>query len=154
MKRLETVPGVGPIVALTAIAVFAEVSRFASAKHAASYAGLVPSTFQSGERDAHGHITKRGSAELRAMLCEAAHHARRPVHPLHPHFARVCARRGYKTAVVAVAHRLCRILFAMLRDGTDFSVIRVGVEEGNFKRTTTYQYRLRPKPAGRLPAAG
>jgi transposase len=51
VKRLETVPGVGPIVALTAIAVFAEVSRFESAKHAASYAGLVPSTFQSGERD-------------------------------------------------------------------------------------------------------
>lgn len=86
VKRLETVPGVGPIVALTAIAVFAEVSRLESAKHAASYAGLVPSTFQSGERDAHGHITKRGSAELRAMLCEAAHHARRSAHPLHPHF--------------------------------------------------------------------
>src|SRR5580658_3492971 len=47
VKRLETVPGVGPIVALTAIAVFAEVGRFESAKHAASYAGLVPSTFQS-----------------------------------------------------------------------------------------------------------
>jgi transposase len=154
VKRLETVPGVGPIVALTTIAVLAEVSRFESAKHAASYAGLVPSTFQSGERDAHGHITKRGSAELRAMLCEAAHHARLPVHPLHPYFARVCARRGYKTAVVAVAHRLCRILFAMLRDGTEFSVTRVGVEEGDFKRTTAYKYRLRPKPAGRLPMAG
>ena len=154
VKRLETVPGVGPIVALTAIAVFAEVSRFESAKHAASYAGLVPSTFQSGERDAHGHITKRGSAELRAMLCEAAHHARRSAHPLHPHFARVCTRRGYKTAVVAVAHRLCRILFAMLRDGTDFSVSRTGVEQGDFKRTTTYSYRLRPKPAGRLPVVG
>jgi transposase len=72
VKRLETVPGVGPIVALTTIAVFAEVSRFESAKHAASYPGLVPSTFQSGERDAHGHITKRGSAELRAMLCLSA----------------------------------------------------------------------------------
>jgi transposase len=105
VKRLETIPGVGPIVALTAIAVFAEVSRFESAKHAASYAGLVPSTFQSGEHDAHDHITKCGSAELRAMSCEAAHHARRPVHPLYPHFAGVRARRGYKTAVVAGAHR-------------------------------------------------
>jgi transposase len=38
------VPGVGPVVALTAIAVFADVHRFASAKHVASYAGLVPST--------------------------------------------------------------------------------------------------------------
>jgi len=149
VKRLETVPGVGPIVALTAIA--ADVSRFENAKHAASYVGLVPSTFQSGERDVHGHITKRGSAELRAMLCEAAHHARRSAHP---YFARVCTRHGYKTAVVAVAHRLCRILFAMLRDGSTFSVSGAGVEQGDFKRTTTYKYRLRPKPAGRLPVTG
>jgi hypothetical protein len=56
--------------------------------------------------------------------------------------------------VIAVAHRLCRILFAMLRDGTDFSVARVGVEQGDFERTTTYRYRLRPKPASRLPATG
>lgn len=153
VRQLETVPGVGPIVALTAIAVFADVARFASAKHAASYSGLVPSTFQSGDRDAHGHITKRGSAELRTMLCEAAHHARRPTHPLHPHFARVCSHRGYKTAVVAVAHRLCRILFAMLRDGVDFHPERIGVEAGCFTRTVTYKYRLTPKPAGRLPVA-
>jgi transposase len=150
VRRLETVPGVGPIVALTAIAVFADVSRFGSAKHAASYSGLVPSTFQSGDRDTHGHITKRGSAELRTMLCEAAHQARRATHPLHPHFTRLCARRGYKLAVVAVAHRLCRILFAMLRDGSDFDVQRIGVEAGHFTRTTTYAYRLTPKPAGRL----
>ena len=88
------------------------------------------------------------------MLYGTAHHARRPAHPLHPHFARVCARRGYKTAVIAVAHRLCRILFAMLRDGANFSATRVGVEEGDFERTATYKYRLRPKPPGRLPAAG
>ena len=42
----------------------------------------------------------------------------------------------------------------MLRDGADFSVTRVGVEEGDFERTTNYRYRLRPKPPGRLPAAG
>jgi len=88
VKRLETVPGVGPIVALTAIAVFADVSRFENAKHAASYVGLVPSTFQSGERDVHGHITKRGRAArdavrgsascaaLRAsVLCQSLHPA-------------------------------------------------------------------------------
>jgi len=76
-----------------------------------------------------------------------------PSHLLHLYFAKVCTRRGYKTAVVAVAHRLCRILFAMLRDGTDFSATRAGVEQGDFQRTTVYEYRLRPKPAGRLPAA-
>jgi hypothetical protein len=40
------------------------------------------------------------------MLCEAAHHASRPTHPLHPYFALLCAKRGYKMATIAVAHRL------------------------------------------------
>jgi len=135
---------------LTAIAVFADVTRFPSAKHAASYAGLVPSTFQSGASDRHGHITKRGSAELRAMLCEAAHQARRASHPLHPVFLKLCARRGYKMAIVAVAHRLCRVLYALLRHGTEFQPTRLGVEEGPFTQTVTRRYRLTPKPAGRL----
>jgi transposase len=74
--RLQTVPGVGPIVALTVLAAFSDVRRFPSAKHAASYAGLVASTFNSGERVQHGRITRRGSTELRSMLSEAAHHAR------------------------------------------------------------------------------
>jgi transposase len=141
--RLQTIPGVGPIVASTAIAVFSKVERFADAKHAASYAGLVPSTYQSGERDAHGRITKRGSAELRAMLCEAAHHASRPHHPLNPYFARLCARRGYKMAIVAVAHRLCRIIFAMLRHQSDFNVGKLGVERGPFERKVVRAYRLK-----------
>ena len=149
VRRLETVPGVGPIVALTAVAVFADVERFGSAKHVASYAGLVPSTYQSGACDRHGHITKRGSAELRTMLCEAAHHARRSSHPLHPYFVKLCARRGYKTAIVAVAHRLCRLLYALLRDGTDFQPTRLGVEEGPFTQTITRRFRLTPKSAGR-----
>lgn len=148
IDRLETVPGVGPIVASTAVAVFSDVARFPDAKHAASYAGLTPTTHQSGDRDTHGHISKRGSAELRAMLCEAAHHASRPTHPLHPYFARLCAKRGYKMAVVAVAHRLCRILFAMLRDGKDFDVGKLGVEHGHFERKVVRVYRL--KPAGKI----
>jgi len=95
LARLQAIPGVGPIVARTAVAVFSDVKRFPSAKHAASYAGLVPATYQSGEREVHGRITRRGSAELRAMLCEAAHHARRPAHPLNPYFRKICGRRGY-----------------------------------------------------------
>jgi len=143
LSRLQTVPGVGPIVALTTIAIFSDVQRFPSAKHAASYAGLVPSTYQSGDRDAHGHITRRGSAELRAMLCEAAHHACRPQHPLHPYFARLCALRGHRMAVVALAHRLCRILFAMLRTGSEFDVSRLGVEPGPFEKKVVRYWRLK-----------
>jgi transposase len=128
IDRLRTVPGVGPIVACTTVAVLADVRRFPSAKQVASYAGLVPSTNQSGTRDHHGHITRRGSSELRSMLCEAAQHSRRPDHPLHAHFQRICFKRGYKMAIVTVAHRLSRILFAMLRDGTEFSTASVETE--------------------------
>jgi transposase len=147
LDRLQTVPGVGPIVALTVLATFSDVRRFPSAKHAASYAGLVASTYDSGERIQHGRITRRGSTELRAMLCEAAHHARRPRHPLSPYFTSLCVRRGYKMAVVAVAHRLCRILYAMLRDGTTFDLSKLAVEHGCFEHTTVRHYRRRSSAA-------
>lgn len=125
LDRVQTVPGVGRIVGLTVLAAFSDVKRFPSAKHAASYAGLIASSFDSGERVQHGHITRRGSSELRAMLCEAAHHAGYRSNPLSPFFRRICVRRGYKMAIVAVAHRLCRILFAMLRRGADFDPTRL-----------------------------
>jgi transposase len=141
LERLQTVPGVGPIVALTALATFSDVGRFPSAKHAASYAGLVPQTHNSGERTRHGRITKRGSSELRAMLCEASHHASRENNPFHPFFTSICVRRGYKMAVVAVAHRLCRILYAMLRRQTDFDLEKLGIEKGHFEQIRVKQYR-------------
>lgn len=141
LDRLQTVPGVGPIVALTVLAVFSDARRFPSAKHAASYAGLVASTFDSGERVQHGHITRRGSSELRAMLCEAAHHAGYRNNAFSPFFRQLCARRGYKMAVVAVAHRLCRILYAMLRDATAFDLNKLDVEHGHFEHTVVRRYR-------------
>jgi len=75
-------PGVGFVVATTALAVFSDTRRFATAKQAASYAGLVPTTYQLADRHVYGRITRRGSGELRTLLCEAAHHAKRPDHPL------------------------------------------------------------------------
>jgi len=147
LEILTSVPGVGRIVAATVLAVLSDVGRFPGAKQVASYAGLVPSTYQSGQREAHGHITKRGSSELRAMLCEAAHHAKRPDHPLNPYFAQVCAKKGYKAAIVAVAHRLIRILFAMLRTGKPFNEEKLNVEKGPFTKEVKRVYRLRSRHA-------
>ena len=70
-------------------------------------------------------------------------------HPLNPYFAKLCAKRGYKMATIAVAHRLARITFAMLRDGTDFDVRKLNVEEGPFTRTTVRRYRLKTALAAR-----
>lgn len=145
IDRLQAIPGVGPIVAPTVVAVLSDVSRFPTSKHVSSYAGLVPSTYQTGDREYQGRITKKGSTELRSMLCEAAHHANKPQHPLNPYFAKLCARRGYRMATVAVAHRLLRIMYAMLRDGTEFDQWKLGVEPGPFEVTTTRWYRLKDR---------
>jgi len=145
IKRLQTMPGVGPVVAMTVVATLSDAKRFKGSKPVASYLGLVPTTNQSGEHDRQGHITKRGSTECRAMLIEAAHHARLPSHPLNPYFAQICAKRGYKVATAAVAHRMLRILHAMLVKQEDFDVNKLRVERGPFVKTTTRVYRLRPK---------
>lgn len=107
-------------------------------------------TSQSGDRDHHGHITKSGNSELRSMLIEAAHHASKPKHPLHSMFARICAKKGYKIAVTAVAHRLLRIMWAMLKNQTDFDVSKLGLEEGPFVTTKVTHYRLRKRAKQRL----
>jgi len=130
--RLQTVPGVGPTVAATYLAVIATPARFPTSGHVASYLGLVPSTYDSGERERHGRITKQGSTELRAVLCEAAHRAADPHHPLNPYFVKVMAKSGYRRAIVAVAHRLARILFQMWKKKEDFDVTKLGVEAGEY----------------------
>jgi len=146
-SRLKSVPGVGNIVAATALAFLSEPERFGDAKHAASYAGLVPQMDQSGDVHRGGHITKGGPAELRAMLCEASHQAARRSNPLNPLFLKLSARLGYKKAITALAHRLCRVLYAILRDGTEFDPVRLGLEKGPFQETRTRLYRLRKAPA-------
>jgi transposase len=79
LERLQTVPGVGPIVATTAVAVFSDIRRFPAAKHAASYSGVVPSTHQSGDRDAHGRITQKGSGELQPCCAKRLITRRAPI---------------------------------------------------------------------------
>lgn len=124
--RLQTVPGVGPVVALTYRAALDRVDRFPSAEHVSSALGLVPSEDSSGERRQRGHITKVGSSEARAMLIQAAwtYWRSRTVRtaPLRAWADRLAARRGVRIAVVALARRLSRILYAVWRDDTVYRV--------------------------------
>lgn len=122
--RLQTVPGVGPIVALTYRATVDTVARFPSAGHVSSALGLVPREDSSGERRLRGHITKLGPSEARAMLIQAAWTCWRSrtarSTPLRDWADRLAERRGKRIAVVALARRLSRILYAVWRDDTDF----------------------------------
>lgn len=123
-RRLQTVPGVGPVVALTFRATLDEVTRFTRAGQVSAALGLVPHEASSGERRHRGHITKAGPRELRSLLVQAAWVCWRSGHSgtLRAWTDQLAARRGKRIAVVALARRLSRILYALWRDGSTFEL--------------------------------
>lgn len=126
-RRLMTVPGVGPVIAVTYQATLATPHRFGgSAARASAFVGLVPRESSSGERQHKGHITKAGPSTLRSLLVQAAWSVwTRPGAAgaaLHAWVRRLADRRGRRVAIVALARRLCRMLFAVWRDDTVFAV--------------------------------
>ena len=124
MRRLTSVPGVGPVTAAAFVAALDDVGRFGRAHEVEAYLGLVPRERSSGERQRRGAITKAGNPRVRWLLTEAAWNvlrSRRPeAEPLRAWARRIAARRGAGVAVVALARRLAGILFAMWRDGSAF----------------------------------
>jgi transposase len=72
-RRLQQVPGVGPITALTFVLTVADPTRFRRSREVGAYLGLVPRTRQSGDRNPRLPISKEGDSYLRSLLVEAAH---------------------------------------------------------------------------------
>ena len=127
--QLMTAPGVGPVVALTFQAVLDDPTRFdGDPARATAFLGVVPSENSSAARRHKGHITKTGPRHLRALLVQASwalwRSRRADAAPLRDWAKRLAERRGRRIAMVALARRLSRILFAMWRDGTEFGVRR------------------------------
>jgi transposase len=122
VQRLQSVPGVGPVVALTFRAFVDDVARFSSAGQVSAAIGLVPREDSSAERRHRGHITKAGPRELRSLLVQAAWACWRSKASatLRAWVKRLASRRGRRIAVVALARRLSRILFALWRDQSVF----------------------------------
>jgi hypothetical protein len=145
-ELLESIPGVGPLTSGAMIAAVADPGRFVSASRVASYIGIVPSTYDSADRQIRGHITKAGPSYIRGVLCEGAQQVRRRTHPLHPYWKRICSGGGDKKAIVAVAHRLVRIMFAIWRDGKEFDATKLGVEPDRSKKHSgKVVYRLKKR---------
>ena len=124
VARLRSVPGIGLVVATTFRAFVDRHERFAHAGQVSAAIGLVPREDSSAERRHRGHITKAGPAELRSLLVQAAWVCWRHggSGALRAWVDRLAARRGRRIAVVALARRLSRILFALWRDDTTFDV--------------------------------
>jgi transposase len=96
------------------------MSRFPSAQHLASWAGMCPGNHESAGKRFSGK-TRRGSPWLRSALVEAAHaatHAKDCY--LSAHYQRLALRRGSKKATIAVGHTLLVIIYHVLSEDTDY----------------------------------
>jgi transposase len=126
---VSSVPGVGRCSAEAIVAEIGDVKRFADGKNLASWAGLAPSVYQSAGKFVTGAITKRGSKWLRRVMVLVAHSAVRVKDSrLRAFFLRVMARKGKKTAIVAVARKMLTVIWHLLVNGEKY------VEE-TFKKT-------------------
>jgi transposase len=127
VTRLRSVPGIGVIVATSYRAFIDRQERFGHAGQVSAALGLVPRENSSAERQHRGHITKTGPRELRSLLIQAAWVCWRSPRSavLRMWVDRLAARRGKRIAVVALARRLSRILFAIWRDGSTFDAERL-----------------------------
>lgn len=129
-KLLMSVPGVGPVTALSFKAGVDDASRFKSSRTVAAHFGLTPRRFQSGENDNPGHISRAGDAEVRSALYVAAHALLTRAgqwSSLKAWGIRLVKTRGHRRAVIAVARKLATILHRMWIDGTEF---RWGAQDG------------------------
>lgn len=121
LDLLVSIPGVSLIVGAGVLAAIGNIKRFASPKKLAAYFGVVPSTKQSGDKEAsHGRITKQGSAHGRWLLVEAAEHLRKSPGPLRSMFQRINKQRGHNVAVVGVARKLAELVWHLLTKDREY----------------------------------
>src|SRR3989440_2417878 len=121
IARLMQIPGIGRMAAATILAeIGTEMSRFPSAKHLASWAGVAPGNKQSGGKRLRAATTK-GNTHLRAVLAEVVwviSHTKENY--LSAQYHRLARRLGKKKAIVAVSHSVLTIIYQMLRSGQDY----------------------------------
>ena len=122
-RRLMTVPGVGPVVALTYRATVDVPARFKNSKVVGAVFGLTPTRYQSGESDRTGRISRCGDEMMRTMLYEAAQNmlvVSTKWSWLKAWAMKIAKTRGMKKAIVALARRLAVIMHRIWIDGTEF----------------------------------
>lgn len=128
-RRLMTIPGVGPVTAVSFVAAIDDSSRFAHAYRLQSYLGLTPGEDSSSERERRTSITKAGPALVRRTLVQAAWAAylRRPDDPMVRWAMQIAERRGKFIAIVALARKIAGVMFALWRDSTTYQATKAAL---------------------------
>ena len=120
LKRLSTIPGVSTRISQAMLSEMgADMGRFASAGHLASWVAICPGHDESAGKSRSGR-TRKGSPWLRSALVQAAKAAGRTQTYLGAQYRRIAARRGANRAAVAVAHSIIVIAYYMLKRGEDY----------------------------------
>ena len=122
-RRLMTIPGVGPINALSFIALVDDPNRFSRTSDVGAFLGLTPKRHQSGEMDWSGRVSKCGDGTMRGLLFEAASCVIRQItrfSPLKSWAVRLAGRRGFRKAAVATARKIAVLMLTLWKTETDY----------------------------------
>ena len=121
IKALEEIPGVGEVGAQTIISeIGVDMSRFPTASHLCSWAGVAPGNNESAGKRRSGRTTK-GNITLKTTLIQCAHGAsKRKGTFFYAQYQRIKMRRGSKIAAMAVAHSILVAVYHMLKNNVPF----------------------------------
>jgi transposase len=127
--RLQTLRGVGPMIATALIAAVGDGQQFANGRQMAASLGLTPRQHSSGNKERLLGISKRGDSYLRSLLVHGArsavYAARNKEDRLSQWVTRLAARRHTNVVAVALANKTVRMAWALLRNGTEYEPGRV-----------------------------
>lgn len=134
LELLQTVPGIDRMgAAMLLVEIGIDMSSFGSAERLASWVGICPGNNESAGKRKSGR-TRKGNAWARRLLCEFAQAAARSRCALKDKFAALVIRKGHKKSIVALAHKILRIIHAMLSTGTHYQDRSVDYEALAVKR--------------------
>jgi transposase len=123
-RRLQQIPGIGPVTATALVASVGDARQFRRARDMAAWLGLVPRQQSSGGKAVLQGISKRGDAYLRTLLIHGARSvarvASRKTDALSQWTDRISRRRHANIAAVALANKNARIAWALMTRGTDY----------------------------------
>jgi len=106
---------IGPLTSVTILAELGDTRRFENSRDAVRYGGLDVTVYQSDQHRAAGHLSRQGPPALRWALYEAAQAARRPSSPDRPYYEQLAERIGGNRACVAIARKLLKRSYHVLR---------------------------------------
>jgi transposase len=128
-RRLMTIPGLGPVTASAMAASIQDVSAFSGPREFAAFLGLTPKQNSSGGKERLGRISKMGNRYLRTLLVVGAHavlyHRKTHDDALRSWAKKLMQCKPFKVVAVALANKMARIAFAIMRGKTSYCTVPV-----------------------------